>query len=102
MEGESVLYPFKTDKVRNCGNLYVPLSLCMCQLEHRNVSSDRAMAAAMAEYLIAKMNIDIEKNNHTTLCAKLVLNPIFPVEVMEIEPNKRFHAYKVTFKVRLS
>ncbi|CAD5221623.1 unnamed protein product [Bursaphelenchus okinawaensis] len=99
IDGESYLHPFKLDKPRNCHNQRVPFDFCNCQLEQVDRSNETEFGHRIAGFMVDKMNEALVKHNHTSLCVTLKLNKDFPVELEEFEPDLRFNAFKVTFKV---
>lgn len=99
MEGESWFYPYKLEKPRNCGNLNVPFDFCNCLLDQTDISKETLFGEMIARYAVETMNAALVKHNHTHKCSMLKLNMTHPIEVIEIEPQLEFNAYKVTFMV---
>ncbi|CAD5228129.1 unnamed protein product [Bursaphelenchus xylophilus] len=99
LEGESYLHPFKLDKPRNCNNQRVPFDFCNCQLKQVDRSNETEFGYRIAQFMVDKMNQALTFHNHTHLCSTLELNKKLPIEVEEFEPELRFNAFKVTFKV---
>lgn len=60
------------------------------------------LAHSLAEFMVGKMNDDLETNNASHLCAELTLGAKANVSLLEWEPDQDTGVYKVTYTVQPS